>query len=284
MAPGLHVRGPTHGVLDEPEKIGWSNWISASGVGEPTVLAVNLEGRFATPAALMELVVPLAKSVSGGSYGQLALVFCTPDQATKAVLMALAEVNDARFFVADSVDNLREAEPAGRLTPGELETLDMLRNLGGRSTVSIFATEASLEPSAAHNRLMNVADKGLLQWQDRSRKSGRLFFDPRAAIPAEDPANPSGADFDVPEPVRNDMRALAEAQGKEPGSLFAQAVSEFLERNNDFLKEEHERIRKALVADDQEGLKATARRYAKKQAEVRAREIKRRSKRPAGTD
>lgn len=278
MAPGLHVRGPTHGVLDEPAKVDWTSWISASGVEAPTVLAINLEGRFATPAALMELVVPLAKAVSGGSYGQLVLVFCTPDVATKAVLKALAEANDARFFIADSVDTLREAEPAGRLTPGEQETLKMLHNLGGRTTVSVFAAEASLEASAAHNRLMNIVDKGLVQWQDRSRKSGKLFFDPRSAIPKEDPTDPSAADFDVPEPVRNDLRALAEAQGREPGSLYAEAVSEFLERNSDFLKEEHARIRQAISDEDQESIEATTRRYAKKQAEARAREIKRRAK------
>ena len=285
MAPGLHVRGPTHGVLDEPAQVDWRGWVSASGVGEPTVLAVNLEGRFPTPAALVELAVPLAKSVSSGSYGQLALVFCTPDRATKAVLAALAQANDARFFIADSIDDLRDAEPAGALTAGELETLEMLRNLGGRTTASVFAANASLEPSAASNRLMNVAEKGLVQWQERSRKDGRLFFDPRAAIPAKDPSDPSAADFDVPETVRNDIRALAEAQGRDPGSLYSQAVGEFLERNDEYLRGEHERLREALASEDREALKASARRFAKKQADVRAREIRRRtSKRTPSTD
>jgi hypothetical protein len=285
MAPGLHVRGPTHGVLDRPEQIEWSSWVRASGVGAPTVLAVNLEGRFPTPAALQELVVPLARSVSGGSYGQLALVFCTPDPATKAVLAALAEANEARFFIANSIEDLRDAEPAGALTAGERETLAMLRDLGGRTTASVFAANASLEASAAQNRLMSVAEKGMVQWQERSRKDGRLFFDPRAAIPAEDPGDPAAADFEVPEPVRNDIRALAEAQGRDPGSLYAQAVGEFLERNEDYLRAEHDRMREAIAGDDREALRASARRYASKQAEVRAREIRRRTeKKPRGTD
>lgn len=242
------------------------------------MLAVNLEGRFATPTALMELVLPLAKSVSSGAYGQLALVFCTPDQATKAVLAALGQANEATFFIADSIDDLRNAEPVGPLTAGELETLRVLRNLGGRSTVSVFAAEASLEPSAANNRLMNVSEKGLVQWQERSRKEGRLFFDPRSAIPVEDPADPTADDFDVPESIRNDIRALAEIQGRDPGSLYAEAMGEFVSRHSKYLSEEHQRMREALSADDEEALKTSARRYAKKQAAVRAREIRQRSK------
>lgn len=256
----------------------WNSWIESSGVQDPTVLAINLEGRFATPSALMELVLPLAKSVSGGAYGQLALVFCTPEPATKAVLEALAQANQATFFIADSIDDLRDAEPAGPLTTGELETLRMLRGLGGRSTVSVFAAEASLEPSAANNRLMNVSEKGLVQWQDRSRKEGRLYFDPRTAVPAEDPADPTADDYDVPESIRNDIRTLAEMQGRDPGSLYAEAMGEFVSRHRDYLREEHERVRDALAADDDEALKTSARRYAKKQAAVRAREIRRRGK------
>jgi HPt (histidine-containing phosphotransfer) domain-containing protein len=278
LAPGLHVRGPTHGVLDAPEQIEWAKWIRASGVREPTVLAINLEGRFATPAALIELVAPLAQSVSSGQYGQLALVFCTPDEATKAVLAALAEAHGATFFIANSIEELREAEPAGPLTAGERETLRMLRELGGRTTASVFAAEASLEPSAANNRLVNVSEKGLVQWQDRPRPEGKLYFDPRTAIPAEDPADPTAADFELPEEVRNDMRALAELRGSDTRSLYAEALGEFLSRNNDYLSEEHERLRRALAENDTDALRSTTRRHAKKQAAARAREIRRRAR------
>ena len=198
------------------------------------------------------------------------------------MLEALAVANGASFFIADSVDELRDAVPAGPLTAGELETLEMLRGLGGRSTVSVFAANARLEPSAANNRLMSVSEKGLIQWQDRSRREGRLYFDPRTAVPAEDPADPAAADFGVPEEIRNDVAAIAQLQGRDPGSVYVEAMGEFVDRHRDYLIEEHERLRKAIAEDDEEVLKASARRYAKKQAVARAREIRRRSKNPAG--
>jgi hypothetical protein len=273
LAPLLHVRGPTHGVLDDVGDLRWlkEQWIEASGVETPTVLAVNLEGRFPTSAALVELVLPLAKAVSAGSYGQLALTFCTPDEATKVILRALAEANETPFFIANSIDEVRDAEAVGPLTATDLETLEILRGLGGRTTVSIFATEASLEPSAAHNRLVGVRDKGLVQWQDRSRREGKLYLDPRQAVPSEDPADPSAADFEIPEPIRSDIRALAEMQGRDPNALYAEAMGEFLARHREHLEGEHERLRDAIAADDVEALKTSARLYAKKQALARRR-------------
>lgn len=267
--PGLHVRGPTHGVFDQFPPARWENWLVPSGVQDPSVLAVNLEGRFPTPAALVDLVLPVAKAVENNSLGQLVLIFCTPDPATKIILRALAESHDVAFFIADSVDEIRNAEPAGSLTPTELETLELLHRLGGRTTVSVFAAEASLEPSAANNRLMSVREHGLLPWQTRSRRAGNLFLDARYAVPTEDPADPTAEDFEIPAEVRSDVRALAEMQGRDPRALYAEAVSDFLERHRDHLSTEHDRLQEAIANNDEEALKAVARQYAKKRAQAR---------------
>jgi hypothetical protein len=263
------VRGPTYGLFTEGEGL-WSQWLRPSGVESPSVLAVDLEGRFPTPAALVDLVLPLANATSGGSFGQLALIFCTSDEATKTLLRALADAHGVSFFIADSVDAIREAEPAGPLTPAETETLERLRDLGGRTTVSVFATDASLEPSAANNRLMALHEKGLLPWEERSRREGNLFLDPRYAV-SEEPADPTAPDYGLPEEVRSDLRALAEMQGRDPNSLYAEAVKDFVDRHSEHLSREHAEMQKAIADDDDEAIKAVARRYARKQAQARRR-------------
>src|SRR4051794_37912886 len=63
-----------------------SGLVNASGVKEPTVLLVNLEGRFPSPAVLVDLVVPLGEAARTGAFGPLAIVFIISDDATRSVL------------------------------------------------------------------------------------------------------------------------------------------------------------------------------------------------------
>src|SRR4051794_15851659 len=169
VTPRMHVRGPTYGLLDDVDVVRYLRdlWIEPSGVETPSVLAVDLQGRFPTPDALVELVLPLAREVSSGSYGQLALIFCTPNESAKIILRGLAESQAVSFFIADSVDAISDAEPGGPLTAAQLDTLERLRRLGGSATASVFAAEASLEPSAATNRLVGLRDLGLVQVHGR---------------------------------------------------------------------------------------------------------------------
>jgi DNA-binding MarR family transcriptional regulator len=270
--PRLFVRGPdTTGPLEDVAAIRRfrDSLVSPSGVTEPTTLVVNLEGRFPTPAVLVELILPLAQAARAGTYGPVALVICTQDDAVRTVLRALAQAQSLPIFLARSPSELYDAEPAGSLTPTEKETLEVLRRLGGRTTVSTFAQATSLEPNAATNRLVNVVNKGFVQRVERPRRQGQLFVDPRAATPVEDPADPTSGDFRVPEPVRSDMRALAQMQVREPGANLASAWHEALTKHSDYLATEHERLAEMVKRDDKEGLAEASRRYAKKQAEAR---------------
>jgi hypothetical protein len=218
---------------------------------------------------LVELILPLAQAAKSGTSGPLALVVCTQDDAVRTLVGALAQTHGLPIFLAHSPNELYDAEPAGPLTATERETLEVLHRLGGRATVSAFAVATNLAPSAATNRLVNVVNKGFVQRVERPRRQGQLFVDPRAARPAEDPADPTSGDFEVPEPVRSDVRALTEMQVREPGANLADAWRELLTKHADYLTTEHERLAEMVKRGDKEGLAEQGRRYAKKQAQAK---------------
>jgi hypothetical protein len=147
----------------------------------------------------------------------------------------------------------------------------VLGRLGGRLTVANFAEETGLEANAATNRLMNVTQKGYVHRIERPGREALLFLDPRAARPPEDPADPTSADFSLPEPLRRDVQALAEMRELEPGEPLAAAWHEFFEARKEELEAEHASMREAIKRGDKEELARLARRFAKKQAEARAR-------------
>lgn len=270
--PRLVVRAPdTTGPLDDVARIRRfrDDLVKPSGVTEPTVLVINLEGRFPSATVLVELIMPLAQSAKAGTQGPLAVVVCTREEAVRTVVRALAQSHDLPIFLASSPRELGEAEPAGSLTATERETLEVLHRLGGRSTISTFADKTGLEANAATNRLVNVLNKGFVQRVERPRRQGHLYLDPRAARPAEDPADPTSGDYGVPERVRSDVGALAEMQVREPGPLLANAWHEFLSEHGEYLAAEHERLAELVKRQDHEGLAEVARRYAKKQARAR---------------
>jgi len=270
--PHLFVKGPdTTGPLDDVAAMRKfrDELVMPSGVTEPTALVINLEGRFPSPGVLLELILPLAQAARAGTYGPLALVVCSQDEAVRTVVRALAQMHDVAIFLARSPSELDQAEPAGQLTPTERETLEVLHRLGGRTTVSTFAGATGLESNAATNRLVSVLDKGFVQRVERPRRQGQLFLDPRAARPAQDPADPTSGDFNVPEEVRSDVLALAEMQSREPGPLLSEAWLEFMTKHGGYLAAEHERLADLVKQGDEEGLADVGRRFAKKQAQAR---------------
>ena len=245
--------------------------VQASGVTEPTVIALNLEGWVPDQSMLLELVVPLGRAARMRTLGPLAIVLCTEDEAWRVVLDALAQTQDLALFIAPSVERLSEAVPLGSLTPTEHETLNVLHRLGGRVTVANFAGATGLEANAATNRLVNVTQKGFIHRVQRPGRDPLLFVDPRAARPAEDPADPTSADFALPEPLRRDVQALAEMRELEPGEPLAAAWHELLAVRKAELEAEHDAMREAIKRGDKAELARLAKRFAKKQAEARAR-------------
>ena len=270
--PHLFVRGPdTTGPMGDVAEIRRfrEGLLKPSGVSEPTVLVLNLEGRFPSAGVLVELIMPLAQAAKAGTYGPLALVVCTQDDAVRTVVQALAQAHDLPIFLARSPRELDDAEPSGSLTPTERETLGVLHSLGGRATISTFANATGLESNAATNRLVSVHNKGFVQRVERPRRQGQLFLDPRAARPFEDPADPTSGDYDVPESVRSSVKALTEMQVREPGAHLANAWQEFVAEHGEYLAAEHERLAALVKNQDKEGLAEVGRKFAKKQAQAR---------------
>jgi hypothetical protein len=272
--PQLYVQGPTFGPISDVPTIRQFRdaLIKPSGVSEPTVLVVNLDGRFPTPSVLVELILPLAQAAKSGVSGPIVLVVCTQDEGVRVILRALAESHQLAMFIARSPKDLDDAEPVGPLTATDLETLEILHKLGGRATGATFANAANLEPNAATNRLVGVLNKGFVQRVDRPRRQGQLFLDPRAAarLP-EDPADPTSGDFDAPERVRSHVRAITEMQVIERGPGLANAWQELLSEHKEYLSAEHERLAALVKEGNQEAIAAEGRRFAKKQAEARKR-------------
>lgn len=159
----------------------------------PAVAVLDLGGARYTPAALHELIVPLGQRLRGGVFGELRIVITAPDEATAEVLALLAEKHDLPLFIAQSSrpEDVEDAVPAGSLTTAEAETLDGLRDLGGGVTAAGYAGVFGLTPNAANNRLLNLERKGYVLRVKRSRKTGDLYIDPRAAgIDAPNPSMP----------------------------------------------------------------------------------------------
>jgi hypothetical protein len=267
LSPHLVVRSPTGGVLEDPRDIDRfrTEVLGKSEVHAPSVVAINLEGRFPTIAVLYSLVIPL---------GQAALIFATPEPATRDVIRALAEAYQLPLYLASSINQLSQAEPVGPLTAGEHDTIDLMRRLGGRVTVAQLADLGGLEQPAAANRLNAVVARNLVHRVDRPRNEGHLYMAPWVAAPHGDPADPTSADFHVSEQMRADVRKLAEAQGRAPEEVFSEALEAFLERHKAELSEEHGEVAQMMKAGDREALGAYAKRYNKKRASESARRAK----------
>lgn len=246
--------------------------LKPSGVTEPTTLVINLEGRFPSVGVLVELIMPLAKTAKSGVNGPLVLIVCTQDESVRTVVRALAQFHDLPIYLAPSPRQLQEAEPAGPLTPTERETLQILRELGGRATISMFAEAAGLESNAATNRLVNLSNKRYVNRIERPRREGHFFIDPRAAQSVEEPADPTSGDYRVPESVRRDVRSLAEMQVLEEGAHLANAWEEFFVNNQDYLAAEHEKLAQIVMDGDIAKLEEIGGRFSEKQ--IRAHKIK----------
>lgn len=150
----------------------------------PTTAVLDLAGITPTVAALRELVVPLGQRLRGGVLGEVRLVIATPDRAVAEIVSLLAREHELPLFLATSSSpaDVARGEPAGDLTRTELDTLEELGSLGGGTTVASLAEAFNIEPTAAHNRLVNLTRKGYVYRLHRGRRRGDLFMDPRSTM------------------------------------------------------------------------------------------------------
>jgi hypothetical protein len=243
--------------------------VKPSGVSVPTVLIVNLEGRFPSASALYELVVPLGRAVQAKAHGELALVLATPDPTLRAVIGAIAQSSGLCLFVTPSADSLSFAEPVGPLTASDLETLSVLRRIGGRATVSALAQAAAIDHKAAGNRLDSLDQRQLVLRVDRARRQGNVYLDPRSAAPREEPSDPSSPEFGLPPDLRSHVSALAAMQGRQPAEVLADAWNEFTTKHASELSKEHERVARMLREGDKKGVAEYTARHASRRARER---------------
>jgi DNA-binding MarR family transcriptional regulator len=144
------------------------------------VVILDLGGAVFSPGSLQELLLPLARRLRAGEPRPLALVIIAEDPGIADFVRMLAHTHGLPLYLSERPEQVGDAEPAGRLTPTEKQTIDTLAALGGRVTVSTFAQQLQMQVTAAGNRLSHLADRGYLQREQRSRREGDQFVDPRS--------------------------------------------------------------------------------------------------------
>ncbi len=274
--PRLESRAPTTSVVDEWEASRLiRDVIKPTGVHEPTVLVLNLEGRPPTPAGTYQLVVEIGQQIKSGAWKHLVVVLASSDSSLKAVAQALAETHELPIFWTSSVNDVSQAEPLGRLTPADKETLAALRRYGGRATVGLLAEAIGADHTATGNRVSSLDRRHLIFRVDRPRPSGHLYMDPRIADSGavSTAPNPSGAL--VSSSLQSDVAALAVMQKVAHPDELAAAWREFLSKHHEELARTHERAQDLVGRGDQVGIAAMARTHAGIKARNRARKTER---------
>lgn len=146
----------------------------------PTVYMLDLNSVYPVAGVLQEYVLTLAREIRDGVHGPVSLVVNTRNVSIRHEIGNLAGTCRLPLFLASPQSPLTvaEAEPAG-LTPSESQVLEVIAEMGGRVTASALAKRLSLQPSAAHNRLTPLVEKGFLYRKSRPGRSPDLFCDPR---------------------------------------------------------------------------------------------------------
>lgn len=250
--PRLAARAPTASdVLSRDDIRAFVAYaLAETGVREPTVLVINLDGRILTTAALHEIVLGLGSEIREGKYGDIRVVLATPDRGIQDAVAAFATHYELPLWIADSRFDVANARPAVALTTTDRDTLTAVGQLGGRVTAAGLAEFSDLEKTAAGNRLAAAEKRGLLFRVRGSGPVGDMYLDPRAAAPAEQAADPLKSDFNLPAAVRTDLFALAEVQGRQPGDVLLEAMREFLTKHRDILADEYAETADAIRNGD----------------------------------
>lgn len=135
--------------------------------------------------ALQNVIKTLADRIRDGVGAPARLIVATRDPGVALLVEHLAGRLSLGVYIASgiSAQELRNARPAGSLTPTEKVTLDEILSADVRGmTASELAKRFQIELTAAGNRLVNLEKRGLVY---RLRQPGRdpdRFVDLRAAL------------------------------------------------------------------------------------------------------
>jgi hypothetical protein len=156
--------------------------------GHARVFVLDLgSARFETQV-LLDMLAEVWRAASG-TVRRAVVVVATDQSSVVRVVQMVAAADDLPLYVMPSGGNLSLARPTGRLTPTEADSLMLLARLGGEVTANRFAHEASLELTAAGNRLAGLAKRGYVLRVPRSRRDGDLYV----GLPGHRPGAPHGA-------------------------------------------------------------------------------------------
>jgi hypothetical protein len=148
--------------------------------GTPLTLVLDLADNDLTTSVLRQLIVPLGQRLRGGVHGNARVVITTRNPYVAELINLLAREYNLPIFIASSPNDVDRAVPAGELTASEMQTLQQLHLLGGRSTAAALAVSAGIAANAANNRLSNLERRGYLLRVRRGRREGDEYLDPRS--------------------------------------------------------------------------------------------------------
>jgi len=150
------------------------------GAAVQPIAILDLGGAVFSPGSLQELLLPLIRRLRAGEADTMALVVIAEDRGVADFIRMLAFTHGLPLYVTDRPHQIANAEPVGRLTPTELQTINAIGEMGGRATVAAFADHLQLQITAAGNRLTNLSQRGYVYREQRSRRDGDVFVDPRS--------------------------------------------------------------------------------------------------------
>lgn len=238
---------------------------------EPWVLIWDLQDRFLEAGALYELVVPLSSAIRERRLGQYALVVATRDEPTIDVLRSLAIRHDLPLFIAPHPNALDAAQPAVELTPSRAAIFQAVTQ-AGFATVASVAKGTGAGHTSISNTLASLADEGLLFRREGSGRRGHTYVHPKYAIPAGAAvADPPIENLPLPRPLVDDLAAAAEAAGRQPAELLADAWREYQVSRREDLAAQYKRVADLVRSGDGVGLQQAVSNRARAKAERAAR-------------
>lgn len=195
--PDLRIERPKAYAFERAPGTSRGVWASASDAAywrerlfpptawqSPTVVSLDLGGVFPTPAFLEEFLLPLARGISSGVYGEMSVVVRTHDPGVQRYITNLGKLYQVPLYSALRTYSIAcvyddEAIPAASLTPTEEETLTLVYEHPNGATSAQLAGECGIAITAAGNRLARLADRRLLMRIEEPGRGGVRYFDPR---------------------------------------------------------------------------------------------------------
>jgi hypothetical protein len=216
---------------------------------------LNFEGAFPEIGALEEMILPVGQGIKSGAYGQLTIGIVSSDEPVVHFVESLAEKHGLPLFVTAQVEKpLESSSPVGKLTSGEISTLEAVQELGGRVTSSELARAMELELAAAGNRLAKLEKKGYLLRIPRAPREGDLYFDPRETLNMVATRSPSELSGYIPLEIKDAVTTLAEKLGRSPHEVVGEVWRDYFQRHKEELGQEFMGIARLFDSGDRERL------------------------------